>query len=200
MVFVPVADGRRAGSPREKPCAGQAPSVNRAATSARERRGAASVRTGAACCEQAGEEGVTAVKGGELGHVADALAEGYRGGPASEQGQKPLRRLAARVVAVEGEEDAGAAPQGAPAPRPGCPGPASPTRKGDPVEDALGDDRPQRRGAETPKAQHRLGAGQGPGNGEYGPDRRPGLRASGRRRRRRRERRPSRRTAPSPAP
>ena len=51
-------------------------------------------------------------QGGEIGHVADALGEGDRGGPAPEQGLKPLRRLPARVVCVEGEEDAGAAPEG----------------------------------------------------------------------------------------
>ena len=34
-------------------------------------------------------------KGGKLAHVADACGEGDGGGPAPEQGQKPLRRLAA---------------------------------------------------------------------------------------------------------
>ena len=51
-------------------------------------------------------------EGRKLAHVADALGEGDGGGPASQQGQKPLRRLPARVVAIEGEEDAGAAPEG----------------------------------------------------------------------------------------
>ena len=39
---------------------------------------------------------------GKFGHVADAIGEGDGGGPASEQGPEPLRRLASRVVVVEG--------------------------------------------------------------------------------------------------
>ena len=60
--------------------------------------------------EQAQEGGAPLGQGGKLCHVADARGKGYRGGPATEQGQKPLRGLPARVVAVEGEEDAGTAP------------------------------------------------------------------------------------------
>ena len=48
----------------------------------------------------------------KLGHVTDALGKGDGGGPASKQARKPLGGLKARVVVVEGEEDAGAAPQG----------------------------------------------------------------------------------------
>ena len=62
--------------------------------------------------EQAEEEGAALGKDRKLGHIADAFGKGDGGGPASEQGQKPVRRLAARVVVVEGEEDAVAAPQG----------------------------------------------------------------------------------------
>ena len=70
--------------------------------------------------EQAEEGGAPVWPGGKLGHVADALGKGDSGGPASEQGLKPLRRLAARVVGVEGEEDAGAAPKGAGHPLHAC--------------------------------------------------------------------------------
>ena len=62
--------------------------------------------------EQAKEGGPPVGKGRKLAHVADACGEGDGGGPAPEQGQKPLRRLTARVVVVEGEEDAGTAPEG----------------------------------------------------------------------------------------
>ena len=62
--------------------------------------------------EQAEEDGLSAGVGRKLAHVADALGEGDGGGPAPQQGPKPLRRLPARVVAVEGKEDAGAAPKG----------------------------------------------------------------------------------------
>ena len=36
----------------------------------------------------------------------------------------------------------------------------APSGKGEPVEQALGEDRPRRSGAETPQAEHRFGAGQ----------------------------------------
>ena len=83
----------------------------------------------------------------------------------AEQGLKPLRRLAARVVVVEGEEDAGAAPEGRgdPLHALGAQGGGSrkaPPGKGEPVEESLGHDRPGRRRAETPHPKHRLGAGQ----------------------------------------
>ena len=48
--------------------------------------------------EQAQEGGASVWPGRKLGHVADAGGKGDGGGPASEQGLKPLRRLAARVV------------------------------------------------------------------------------------------------------
>ena len=96
---------------------------------------------------------------------ADSFGKGDGGGPASEQGLKPLRRLTARVVVVEGEEDAGAAPEGRGDPlhalgAQGCGSRKAPSGKGEPVEDPLGDDRPRRRRAETPHPKHRLGAGQ----------------------------------------
>ena len=62
--------------------------------------------------QQAQEGGASVGPGRKLGHVADAWGKGDGDGPAPEQGQKPLRRLMARVVVVEGEEDAGAAPEG----------------------------------------------------------------------------------------
>ena len=62
--------------------------------------------------QQAQEGGASLGKGGKLGHVADSFGKGDGGGPASEQGLKPPRRLAARVVVVKGEEDPGAAPEG----------------------------------------------------------------------------------------
>ena len=94
-----------------------------------------------------------------------SLGKGDGGGPAPEQGLEPLRRLAARVVGVEGEEDPGAALEGRGDPlhalgAQGCDGRKAPSGKGEPVEDPLGDDRPGRRGAETPHPKHRLGAGQ----------------------------------------
>ena len=100
--------------------------------------------------QQAEEGGATLGKGGKLGHVADAGGKGDGGGPASEQGLKPLRRLAARVVVVKGEEDAGAAPKDCGDPlhalgAQGCDRGKAPSGKGDPVEDPLGDDRPGRR-------------------------------------------------------
>ena len=56
-------------------------------------------------------------------------------------------------------------------------------RKGKPVEDALGHDREGRRGAETPKPKHRLGAGQRlePGRpvGVYGPPDKPADKTAG---------------------
>ena len=61
--------------------------------------------------KQAEEGGAALGEGRKLAHVADAGGKGDSGGPAAEQGQKPLRRLPARVVAVEGE-DTGAAPEG----------------------------------------------------------------------------------------
>ncbi len=124
-----------------------------------ERRGAGGLR------EQAQEGGSSVGQSRKLGHVADALGKGDGGGPASEQGLKPLRRLTARVVVVEGEEDAGAAPEGRGDPlhalgAQGCASRKAPSGKGEPVEDPLGDDRPRRRRAETPHPKHRLGAGQ----------------------------------------
>ena len=104
-------------------------------------------------------------KGGKLGHIADALGKGDGDGPASKQARKPLGGLKARVVGVEGEEDPGAAPQALRHPldplcAQGCDGGDAPSGKGKPVEDALGDDRQGRRGAETRKPKHRLGAGK----------------------------------------
>ena len=99
-----------AGSPDGNPCGSEAPVSSTGKT-----RGPGGLR------KQAKETGASVWPGGELGHVADTLGEGDGGGPAPQQGQKPLRRLPARVVAVEGEEDAGAAPKGG-GQRPGCPG------------------------------------------------------------------------------
>ena len=104
---------------------------------------------GRACSlrEQAEEGGAPLGKRGKLAHVADALGEGDGGGPATEQGQKPLRRLAARVIVVEGEEDPGTAPQGrgdalnALGAQGGAGGKA-PAGKEEPVEDAFGHDDP----------------------------------------------------------
>ena len=119
-------------------------------------------------------------EGRKLAHVADALGEGDGDGPASQQGQKPLRRLKARVVAIEGEEDAGAAPEGRGDPlnalraESGA-GWDAPSGKGEPVEQPLGHDRPIRGGAETPETQHWLGAGEGLEAGcPVGNDRSPG--------------------------
>ena len=69
-------------------------------------------RAWAAGAGPAKEGGPSVGKGHKLAHVADAPGEDDGGGPATEQGQKPLRRLTARVIVVEGEEDAGTAPQG----------------------------------------------------------------------------------------
>ena len=141
----------------------------------------------------------------KLAHVSDALGKGDGGGPASKQARKPLGGLKARVVVVESEEDAGAAPQGIGDPlhalrAQGGAGGDAPPGKGKPVEDPLGDDRPRRRDPETPKPKHRLGTGQRlePGRpvGIHGPPDKP----AGQGRRRRRERPPCRRTAPHPAP
>ena len=124
----------------------------------------------------------------KLSHVADAGGEGDGGGPAPEQGLKPLRRLPARVVRVESEEDAGAAPEGGGDPlnalgTQGGYGGKSPAGKEEPVEYALRDDRPQRGAAETPQAQDRLGAEQRlePGRpaGVYGPAHEPSDEAAG---------------------
>ena len=119
-------------------------------------------------------------KGRKLAHVADAPGEDDGGGPATEQGQKPLRRLPARVVAVEGEEDARAAPEGRGDPlnalgaESGA-GWDAPSGKGEPVEQPLGHDRPIRGGAETPETQDRLGAGRSLEAGcPVGIDRSPG--------------------------
>ena len=126
--------------------------------------------------------------GCKLGHVADSCGEGDGGGPATEQGQKPLRRLTARVVVVEGEEDAGAAAQGCGDPlhalgAQGRDRRKAPSGKGEPVEESLGDDRPRRGRAEAPEAQHRLGAGEGLEAGRpvraYGPPDEPADEAAG---------------------
>ena len=126
--------------------------------------------------------------GGKLGHVADALGEGDGGGPASKQARKPLGGLKARVVVVEGEEDAGAAPQGCGDPlhalgAEGGAGGDAPPGKGKPVEDLLGDHRPRRRNPKTPKPKHWLGAGQRlePGRpvGIDGPPDKPADKAAG---------------------
>ena len=53
-------------------------------------------------CQKAQEDGAPAGVRGKFGHVADAIGEGDGGGPTSEQGPEPLRRLASRVVVVEG--------------------------------------------------------------------------------------------------
>lgn len=115
-------------------------------------------------CEQAHEQGATVGKSRKLAHVADALGESYGGGPASKQARKTLRRLKARVVVVEGDEDAGTAPQGRRDSlnvlgAQGGDGGNAPTSKRKPVEDALGHDQPRRCGAETTKSKHGLGAG-----------------------------------------
>ena len=118
--------------------------------------------------------------GRKLAHVADAGGKGDGGGPASQQGQKPLRRLTARVVAVEGEKDAGAAPQGRGDPldalgAQGGDGWDAPSGKGEPVEQPLGHDRPARGGAEPAEPKHRLGAGESLEAGSpAGIDRSPG--------------------------
>ena len=62
--------------------------------------------------KQAEEETSSVGMGGKLCHVAHALRQGDDGGTASKHVRKPLCRLPARVVVVEGEEDAGAAPEG----------------------------------------------------------------------------------------
>ena len=127
-------------------------------------------------------------KGRKLGHVADALGKGDGGCPASKQARKPLRGLKARVVRVEGEEDPGAAPQALrhlldPLGAQGSDAGDAPLRKGKPVEDALGHHREGRRGAETPKPKHRLGAGKRlePGRpvGVYGPPDKPADKTAG---------------------
>ena len=115
--------------------------------------------------EQPQEGGSALGKGGKLGHVADSLGEGDGGSPPAKQDRKPLGGLKARLVVVEGEEDPGAAPKGRGDPldalgAQGSDGGDAPRGKGKPVEDALGDDRPRRSGAETPKPKHRLGAGK----------------------------------------
>ena len=104
-------------------------------------------------------------EGHKLANVADAWGKGDGGGPATEQGLKPLRRLTSRVVGIEGEEDAGRAPEGCGDPLDALRAQGSDRRKapsgnGEPVEEALGHNRPGRGGAETPKTQHRLGAGK----------------------------------------
>ncbi len=116
--------------------------------------------------EQAEESRAALGEGRKLGHVADACGQGDGGGPAAQQGQKPLRRLKARVVGVEGQEDAGAAPQGRgdalnALGAQGSDGGEAPSGKGEPVEEGLGDDRPRRGGAEPSESEHRLGAGKG---------------------------------------
>ena len=93
-------------------------------------------------------------KGGKLGHVADACGEGDGGGPATEQGQKPLRRLAGAAAQGGGDPLHALGAQGRD-------GRKAPSGKGEPVEESLGHDRPGRGGAETPKTQHRLRAGEG---------------------------------------
>ena len=62
--------------------------------------------------QQAEEEVSSVGMGGKLGHVPHALGKSDHGGSSSKQACKPLRRLPARVVVVEGEEDPGAAPEG----------------------------------------------------------------------------------------
>ena len=48
--------------------------------------------------QQAQEGGASVGHGRKLGHVADAIGKNDGGGPASEQGLKPFRRLPARIV------------------------------------------------------------------------------------------------------
>ena len=138
--------------------------------------------------KQAQEEGPSVWQGGKLGHVADALGKGDGGGPASKQARKPLGGLKPRVVVVEGEEDAGAAPQGCGDPLNAlgaqcCDCGEAPTGKGKPVEDPLCHDRPGRRNPKTPKPKRRLGAGQRlePGRpvGSDGPSDKPADKAAG---------------------
>ena len=50
--------------------------------------------------QEAQEGGASVWPGRKLGHVADAIGKGDGGGPASEQGLKPLRRLPARASSL----------------------------------------------------------------------------------------------------
>ena len=118
----------------------------------------------------------------KLAHVANAFGQSHGCGPAPKQALKPLGGLTARVVRVEGEEDAGAAPQGgcgllnALGAQGGAGGKAPPGNR-KPVEDALGEHRPRRSEAEPPKPKHRLGTGERlepwGSVGVYGPPRKP---------------------------
>ena len=115
--------------------------------------------------KQAEEEGATVLKGRKLGHVANALGKGDGGGAPSKQGRKPTGGLKACVVVVEGEEDAGTAPQGRRDPldsvgSEGGAGGNAPASKRKPIEYPLGDDSKRRRGAETTKPKQQLGTGQ----------------------------------------
>ena len=132
--------------------------------------------------QQAREDGATVGMRRKLAHVANAFGQSHGCGPAPKQALKPLGGLTARVVRVEGEEDAGAAPQGgcgllnALGAQGGAGGKAPPGNR-KPVEDALGEHRPRRSEAEPPKPKHRLGTGERlepwGSVGVYGPPRKP---------------------------
>ena len=110
-------------------------------------------------------------EGRKLAHVADAFGKGHGRGPAAKQGRKALGGFTARVVGVEGEEDAGAAPQGGRGllhalGAQGGAGGKAPPRNRKPVEEPFGEHRPRRSEAEPPKAQPQ--ASRVPGSGVRG--------------------------------
>ena len=121
-------------------------------------------------------------KTGKIGHVADVRGKGDDGRSPTQQLRKLPRCLTAGVVAVEGEKDPGAAPEGssdllqALRSKRGTGGNA-PLGQGQPVEDALREDDPREDGAEPSQPKDRLGAGWclEPGNplGVHGPAPKP---------------------------
>ena len=114
--------------------------------------------------EQVLEDRPSVGRGGKLRHVGDAGWEAQDGGAGAKQAPKPGRRVATGLVVVEGEEDPRAAPQGGGHPlkalRPqGGAGGQAPLRQDEPVEDALGDDRPRGAGPSRPRPSTGLGPG-----------------------------------------
>ena len=107
------------------------------------RRGESSLPDGAGrLCKQVQEDGAAVGVRGKLGHVGGDAKQGHRNGPTIKQALKPLGGLPARVVGVEGEEDAGAAAQSEGHPlkalgAQGGYGGKAPLRQGKPVEQAF---------------------------------------------------------------
>ena len=106
-------------------------------------------------CKQVEEGGAALGLGGKLAHVGGDTKQGHGDGPVPKQALKPLGGRKARIVGVEGEEDAAAATQRRRHPlhalgAQGGDGGQAPLDKCKPVDQPLGDNYPRRPTASRP--------------------------------------------------